>query len=244
MGVRKSRRASNLILVLSLYMPEFGCMGGVPSAQRDGGQETPYPDGGQETPYPNRNEATEPGCIAANCGVHSMEASSSGTGTMEASSTGTAESLGRGANSIAHEAVGVTHQALNTAETTLISSSGLNFAETFAVPFQNSSGTWEMVALTDTNTSSWVSTRMDYACTNNNYSSWCSHTLSGLSNNGGDVSAIYRSASSPRYIYVAKMFNDATGFRLFRSSEPCPGSCGSAGWSWVDFPRATSSIWT
>jgi hypothetical protein len=140
------------------------------------------------------------------------------------------------------ENVAVTEQALNTVDKTLLSVPGINLAETFAVPFQNaSSGIREMIALTDSNTQVWSPTRFDYACTNSTssmYSTWCPKSLP-VTNQGGDVSAIYRSVPNPRSVYVAKLLLDNNGFqkgvRLLWTSEPCAILCQPVTWSFCDY---------
>lgn len=131
-------------------------------------------------------------------------------------------------------------ELLASGEQTMMSDSTHNFAETYTYAYLSPGSTWELMSLAGTNISAWDPTSRGYGCTRSSQTGIATFVLTGLSNNGGDESGFYRSASGSgvdKY-WISNMLSDGSGLRFFHiGSDPCPS--GGVTWTYNTFTTAT-----
>lgn len=169
-------------------------------------------------------------------------------GPVEATATGGAVSPpGPSGGPSGGEPVSQKSSALTSSVLTVDSRTNRELAETNASAYENASGQWEMVAGTNTDLNTLNvaedTDHFDYGCARDSYNTWCHYTLSSsLGLFGPDDTLTYR-AGPTHYLYMLKMRSDTAGFRMMRTTDPCPSSCATPAWSicnisssGIDFP--------
>lgn len=145
--------------------------------------------------------------------------------------------------------MGTTRSELITTERTVLQETNRQIAETRSSVFQNASDEWEMVFGSNENLVGGAQdpAYWDYGCARDAYTTWCDYRLSSsLGQFGPDPSFAFR-AGPTKYLYEMLMRADNGGFRMMRTTEPCPTNCGGTSWSVcnisqtdIDFPTLLS----
>jgi len=169
-------------------------------------------------------------------------------GPVEATATGGAVSPpGPSGGPSGGEPVSQKSSALTSSVHTVDSRANRELAETNASAYQNASGQWEMVVGTNTDMNTLNvaedTANFDYGCARDSYTTWCHWTMSSsLGLFGPDDTLTYRGGPT-HYLYMLKMRSDTAGFRVMRTTDPCPSSCTTPSWSicnisfsGIDFP--------